>query len=610
MGALPIAVIDSVADREFGDLPIASIPLNGSSSLPSDGASSIAAWNWVLHSKPPTSAAILGSSTTATPTLLNVDVPGSYLITLKVTDNLGRESFSGIEPVQSTTPPYGFSFPPASSMLSVRVRTEGGLVKVAYGERAWLEKGLWEIVDKLDQHTAVIDQVAATTGSGQIYADDIYEKTLNHGIDIHHRVRVDELRNRVGSLVIETTGPSNDIEITSSNEMLLSSAGKTEIASPSVTISASVGDLKLEATGGSLLGHCSYAMIDSTGDVEIVSANSSIKANSGGVTVNSTAGLSASLGGSAQISSVGALSLDTSGSDGDVIIETFGSDGDITIRTNGSTASVSIAATNNDVTITASGSDGDITLSATDDITLTTNGTNGDISLSATGTDGDIILTASGLTGNINLSAGSDIGITTTGGSKSVTLTASGTGGTVVLAPLLHTTSERPVFAPGLIQSSTTDEKHTDQFSGNVFINPPVFSRYTDGDELTADIVLSVYDSKAAPVEVRVKRNSTVLATFEMPTPLSSGWRVVRIKCSTRFGPDQISSNFVEYYYSGVMSTGGSSLSDTRGVAYHVLNDSPRPSSITFNVQLVDAVDELRAQMTCTLAKQHTQDVL
>jgi hypothetical protein len=554
MGALPIAVIDPVADREFSDLPVASISLNGSSSLPSDGASGIAAWDWVLRSKPPTSAAYLGSATTATPTLLEVDVPGSYLVSLKVTDNLGIESFSGIEPVQANTAPYGFTFPPASSMLAVRVRTAGGLVKVAYSERAWLEKGLWELVDKIDEHTAVIDQVEATTGSGQIYADDIFEKTLGHGIDVHHLVRLNELQNRTSDLLIQTTGASNGISLLSADTIDLSSEGETSLLASSVTIESSAGDIALEAGTASVLV--------SGGDITITASEDFLCDSTGSTSITS--------GGN----------LDVSSTSGDITIETLGSDGDITISTDGTTAAIS----------------------------LTT--ANADISLSALGADGDITLTASGVTGNINLSAGSDIGITATGGSKSVTLTASGTGGTVVLAPVLHTTSVSPVFAPGLLQSKTAEEKHTDQFSGNVFTSPPVFSRYEDGSELTADMVLAVYDSKAAPVEVRVKRNSTVLATFEMPTPLFAGWRVVRIKCSTRFGPDQISSNFVEHQYSDVMSTGGSSTSDTRGVAYHVLSESPRPSSIEFNVELVDAVDELRAQMTCTLANPHGREVL
>jgi hypothetical protein len=185
MSTRPIPVIQPVDDISYADIPVASVSLDGTDSTASDGATSIVEWLWTLHSKPPNSTADLVNPTTATPQLINVDQPGSYLISLQVIDNSGRSSHSGIEPIQSTTVPYGFSFPALSSMIAVRALTVNGLVKAAYGERQWLARGLWELVDRVDDHSSQLNTVPT---NGQIYADDIYEFTTDHGITIHHDV--------------------------------------------------------------------------------------------------------------------------------------------------------------------------------------------------------------------------------------------------------------------------------------------------------------------------------------------------------------------------------------------------------------------------------------
>lgn len=650
----PIPVVDPLAD--LTDLPVGgnvSLTCSGSTTLPG------ATYQWTLIEKPPLSTAALTNATTATPTLTNVDVRGTYIVFLKITDS-GGSSHAYPYPVQATSAPYGFTTPLTTAFGVLRIAEETtGLFKPGRGEYGWFEKGLWPLIERVgsnevnldfydrptrtltanalvhspdtlavnvnsltvtDAESATVidsadtDTIATSSnlvfyGTANVFLEGgaIYSDTLRSytggDVTVIDPLAADHIKTaRVtgtgtdGALLVETVGVDADLTVDVGREFIVNANEVSVLGATGASITSDAGLLKVAALGA-------------TAALELSSEESVLLATLGtaALQVQSSAALTVQAGTTASMSTLnGTLSLTAAGTGADI---TLTSDDDITLNA-ADDISLSTSGATGSITLSALGTDGDITLSASDDITLTTNGTNGDIAISATGTDGDITLTASGITGNINLSAGSDIGVTATGGSKSVTLTASGTGGTVVLAPALHTTSTRPVFAPGLIQSSAVDEKHTDQFSGNVFTSPPVFGRYVDGSELTADMVLAVYDSKAAPVEVRVKRNSTVLATFEMPTPLSSGWRVVRIKCSTRFGPDQISSNFVEYQYSDVMSTGGSSTSDTRGVAYHVLSESPRPSSITFNVEIVDAVDELRAQMTCTLANQHTQDVL
>lgn len=665
----PIPVVDSVAD--FTDLPVGgTVPLTctGSTALP--GAS----YQWLLIEKPPLSNATLIGSTTTTPTLTNVDQRGTYIVFLKITDSGGSSHpypyplQATTAPYGFTTPlvtafgvvrvkeesglikpgrgEYGwfekglwplierigddelnldFYDRPTKTLTANALVAPPETSSVNVNSLTVLDAESATIIDSADTDTIATSSDFVLYGTAGVFLEGgaVHSDTLRSytGGDItvldplaaaHIKTARITGTGTDGALLVEAVGASADLSVNVGRELSLNANEVDVLGATGVTVTSNEGLLKVTALGA-------------TAALELSSEESLLLATSGvaALQVQAAAALTVQAGTTASISTLNgtvAISSVGTGADirlsaaddimmeagDDITMTVTGSDSDIVLNASGSDGDIFLSASD-DITLTAAD---DITLTAADDITLTTNGVGGDINLSATGTDGDITLTASGLTGNINLSASSDIGITATGGSKSVTLTASGTGGTVVLAPSLHTTSERPVFAPGLIQSSTTDEKHTDQFSGNVFINPPVFSRYTDGAELTADIVISFYESKAAPVEVRVKRNSTVLSTFVIPTPSSAGWRVLRVKCSTRFGPDAISSNFVEYFYSGAMSTGGSSLSDTRGVAYHVLNDSPRPSSITFNVELVDAVDELRAQMTCTLANQHTQDVL
>jgi hypothetical protein len=185
MSTRPIPVIQPVDDILYADIPVASVTLDGTGSTPSTGAADVVQWLWTLHSKPPNSTADLVNPTTATPQLINIDLPGSYLVSLQVTDNLGRSSHAGIEPIQSTNVPYGFSFPALSSMIAVRALTVNGLVKAAYGERQWLARGLWELVDRVDDHSSQLNTVPI---NGQVYADDIYEFTSGHGITIHHDV--------------------------------------------------------------------------------------------------------------------------------------------------------------------------------------------------------------------------------------------------------------------------------------------------------------------------------------------------------------------------------------------------------------------------------------
>lgn len=147
---------DPVAIITYTDTPIdpttlpQNVVLSGSTSTPGDG-SSITGYQWHLLDKPPGSTAVLTDATTATCTLTGVDLVGTYRLFLVVQNNLGDFSFQEPNPQQLAVAPYSFSAPPASAFKTVTVETDNaGLIKVAYGERTWLERGLWPVVDEVD----------------------------------------------------------------------------------------------------------------------------------------------------------------------------------------------------------------------------------------------------------------------------------------------------------------------------------------------------------------------------------------------------------------------------------------------------------------------------
>lgn len=94
------------------------------SGTPGTGGSSIASYAWTLLSKPAGSAAALTGAATQTPTVTGIDLPGSYLVMLVVTDNVGNVS----EATQVEAPDSAF--------VTVCVTTEHlALVIPASGER-------------------------------------------------------------------------------------------------------------------------------------------------------------------------------------------------------------------------------------------------------------------------------------------------------------------------------------------------------------------------------------------------------------------------------------------------------------------------------------------
>jgi hypothetical protein len=180
----PIAVITITGTSEINYSDLSPTPplrtLSGTSSTPGSG-SSISTYQWYLLSAPTGSAATFNDDTLASPTLGPLDRAGTYRVFLVVTNDLSDSSHSAPVPIQSLSSPYSFAVPPASAFFEIRVLTEfAGLKKVAYGERDWLEDGLWPLVDAVDAHEGKLDDIWVSPGV--IKANTIQEYTSANGV--------------------------------------------------------------------------------------------------------------------------------------------------------------------------------------------------------------------------------------------------------------------------------------------------------------------------------------------------------------------------------------------------------------------------------------------
>lgn len=166
--ALPTAVITySATPIAFASLPT-SLVMTSASSTPGTGGSSITGWQWYLLDAPPGSSASLLNATTGTCTLQNIDLPGSYRVFLVVEDNLGNSSVESPNPVQSGTAPFSFTVPPTTAFATITATTQyAALIKVAKGERNWLARGLWPLVDEIDLIRRDLGSGGGPSGGGK-----------------------------------------------------------------------------------------------------------------------------------------------------------------------------------------------------------------------------------------------------------------------------------------------------------------------------------------------------------------------------------------------------------------------------------------------------------
>lgn len=149
--SLPVANAGSYSNKAYGALPTTQA-LTGSGT-PGTGGTSITAWLWALIDKPTGSAASLSSTSVQNPTLNGIDLPGTYVLKLVVTDNLGAVSETDTMDC------------PDSAIATVTVTTEFAALEVpGYWQRNWKDQltGWAEAIDDLKAATAV----ATTTSEG------------------------------------------------------------------------------------------------------------------------------------------------------------------------------------------------------------------------------------------------------------------------------------------------------------------------------------------------------------------------------------------------------------------------------------------------------------
>lgn len=147
--AIPIADAGPDQTFAFSALPAAPV-MAGSGTDPDLGA--ITGFLWEILEKPAGSAAALSSTTAQNPTLNDVDIPGTYLLFLIVTDDQAETSDDN--PLTA----------PASARVHVNAETQySALVKPSRGEHGWEQK-YWDTVDEVDDLRNDIDSFVDAEG--------------------------------------------------------------------------------------------------------------------------------------------------------------------------------------------------------------------------------------------------------------------------------------------------------------------------------------------------------------------------------------------------------------------------------------------------------------
>lgn len=406
----------------FAELPAGgNVPLSGADSIVSPGAT----YTWQLVETPEGSTAQLQNSTTATPTLTNVDVRGTYIVFLKITDT-GGSSHPAPYPIQATTAPYGFNVPLATAFGVVRVaESPSGLVKPGRGEYGWFEQGLWPLVDKVNDGLdfPYYDNATRTLTANAIVPDaSTGAVAVNvNGLNVAEMPASIALSTDGVPIVIAAATTVLGVDLTVSGGILRAdeirdASGGGIIIAPNADLSVTATQVELEATTGPVSLQGQWVAIDGASTVEIVSGGSSIKMPpSGDIVLTAADDLSLDAADNIVLTAVDNITLTTSSFNGDIRLATSGDDGDIELVTEGPAATITLATSgsNGDIILVTTGSDGDISLTAGDDLLLAT-----------TGADSDISLTAPGAGSSISLTAANGVSVTSTGASADVTVTS------------------------------------------------------------------------------------------------------------------------------------------------------------------------------------------
>lgn len=153
--SLPLANAGSYANITYASLPTSQV-LAGSGT-PGTGGTSIVGWAWSIIDKPTGSGASLSSGTVQNPTLNGIDLPGTYVLKLVVTDDVGGVS-------ESVTADL-----PAAARGYVRAELENtGLVPPGYGQLSWKDyvSDLFQEVDTIAGE--IVPATTSTQGTVQL----------------------------------------------------------------------------------------------------------------------------------------------------------------------------------------------------------------------------------------------------------------------------------------------------------------------------------------------------------------------------------------------------------------------------------------------------------
>jgi hypothetical protein len=252
-----------------------------------------------------------------------------------------------------------------------------------------------------------------------------------------------------------------------------------------------------------------------------------------------------------------------------------------------------------DITLTAQD---DISLSAADDIAITASD---DITINATGANGNLNLFAYGTGGDIWVQAGTEVKLETTRPLSSI-----------LLKPVVDTTTDKPLRAPGLALCRTVYAQSAVIFGpGPLFTSPPTYSRYELGSELDTHIMVVAYAPKDADIELVLTRDVggdvTTLATLNSGVLDNAAYFLFNIRCRTKITKLGHIVTQLEHDRVGPLTSFDVPSTPSSPVrTYTLRNEDFNNKLVSFQVSTNIALAQYSAQMTCVLYNPHDQDVL
>lgn len=579
-----------------------------------------ATYSWQLIERPEGSTATLTNATTRTPTLINVNLRGTYIVFLRVENSEGS-SHPQPYPTQATTAPYGFSTPATTAFAVVRVRETSGLVKPGRGEYGWFEAGLWPLIDKVNDGLAF-----------SRYDDPTRTLTAN--------AIVPDLTVTPNDRIVDVAGLKIRNDVTFSEHEIYNAYNKINLLSDIVVTNKNVSILGGEFKADTL-ADVSGGNLTVTANADLVlNGNSLVALNSAqDISVDATTSISVEAGTAMDVTAAefSMLTLDN-----------------LQLRSGEGTLSLTADSVGGNITLDAGSqlnlNSADITLQASDDIIVRTTGADADISVVTQGTNSSITLTTAsgGATADIVANAGrmfravagTEIELNAANRLYAVSkqfdielteepmyletpgFTADCTGPISLYADGNHviltgpdTVCTKPVRAPGLVICDTVFDKEDGLYGPGVLFrsNVPVYTRYEPGSDLDVNITVAANAAKDATINLVLTRTvgstPTTLATISSGMLSTSGWCLFSIRCRTKIVKDGLTVTHLEYDVTPPTAIGTATTPGSVTKTYTLRSEAPT-GQMVFQVTTNTTLALYAAQMTCTLYNPHTQDVI